>query len=226
MEADDRTLLELLTDAMQSSEDAKTVTAAYERLSLPGATYRDAYRLSDLLTARAWKALQKVDLTKFPDPYIDILKFLQTSIHDRVAAAAAGVQTKLNSRMQIGIKGIAPDADKGKLSGLAHNIAHPDDNTMDPRVAIQTFGRGVVDDTVRVNAEFNHRSGVEVTVTRISHGACCKWCNALTGAYKYPGVPGEIFQRHDNCTCEVVYNGRRLRAYTSKAGKANTFRDY
>ena len=45
---------------------------------------------------------------------------------------------------------------------------------------------------------------------------CCEWCSSVAGKYKFGTQPDDIFRRHDNCDCTIIYDGQVLR------GKRNT----
>lgn len=54
------------------------------------------------------------------------------------------------------------------------------------------------------NVEFQSDSGLTPVIRRIPLGECCDFCAELAGTYEYP-APDEVYQRHQNCQCLVVY---------------------
>lgn len=87
---------------------------------------------------------------------------------------------------------------------------------------ITTDSAKIVDDSLKGNAEFADRAGLEIRVTRVydgvglSNGRQCQWClercgNDMTLAEAYEKG---AFQRHPGCGCEI--------SYTSKKGVTRT----
>ncbi|MEG0292377.1 MAG: hypothetical protein RR495_06550 [Anaerovoracaceae bacterium] len=77
----------------------------------------------------------------------------------------------------------------------------------------------IVDDAVRINAEFHAKSGIRATVERIATGKPCEYCSKLEGRYTYPDVPEDVYRRHRSCRCIVSYfpgDGRRQNVHTKK----------
>lgn len=71
---------------------------------------------------------------------------------------------------------------------------------------ITNYMQSFVDDTMKRNAEFQSKAGVQPKIVRKSPTKCCPWCDALVGEYKYPDdVPDDVYRRHDNCNCIVEF---------------------
>lgn len=62
-----------------------------------------------------------------------------------------------------------------------------------------------VDDFMKENAEVRHTAGLKAKVIRTMNKPCCPWCAEVAGTYEYPNVPKDVYRRHDNCDCTVVY---------------------
>lgn len=145
--------------------------------------------------------------------------------HNLVAGAAAHVQEVLNAKANIGLKAIRPDFNKSRVKGMVERLAAETDFTQiawmleDP---IINFTQSVVDETVRVNADFHSESGLSPTITRTVVSETCDWCQSLVGTYLYEDVKAtghEVFKRHRKCDCLVTYDpgsGRRQNAHTKK----------
>lgn len=69
-----------------------------------------------------------------------------------------------------------------------------------------------VDRTMQSNAKMRNEAGFETYIIRTDNGKCCPWCAKITGRYSYPDkTPKDIFRRHDNCGCTVVYECGKMR---------------
>ena len=85
------------------------------------------------------------------------------------------------------------------------------------------------DDYVRDNAEFRSDAGFPCFIDRIADGGCCKWCAAMAGHYEFGEEPPDMWCRHDNCRCEIVYaNGYKVQSLrgTKKSWDIKTNHSY
>lgn len=212
----------------------KRTAALNKKLAAGMAKYEDAYDYAESVGKARVKAFDaQVTSEILPDGkmYYNIAsRLLEDSLttdHDMITDYAAGVQKSYNEKSGIGLNAIKADVDKDRIKGFVEGVCNADnydDVKWKLKEPIITHARSVVDDTIKKNAQFQHKAGIKATVVRDAKADCCKWCTDLAGDYTYPKVPGEVFARHDNCRCTLDYNGRRLTAYES-GGKAHTFRD-
>lgn len=212
----------------------KKAAALKEKLSQGSADYADAYEYAESVgTARAKAFGAQISSEVLPDGrmYYNIASRLMeetlTADHNMVSEFASGVQKTYNEKAGIGLKALKADVDEDRIDGFVQRLASEEDYDevswlLDEPVV--THARSVVDDTIKKNAEFQHKSGIKATVTRKAAPRCCDWCTDLEGDYTYPNVDGKVFQRHDHCKCTVDYEGRRLTAYEGKNG-SHSLRD-
>ena len=71
---------------------------------------------------------------------------------------------------------------------------------------IENYSGSVVTDSVEANVRFQAESGLEPYITRTVVGGCCPWCSELAGRYHYHDRLRDVFRRHDNCRCLVLYD--------------------
>ena len=94
------------------------------------------------------------------------------------------------------------------------------------KAVMQNFTQSVVSDSVKANADFQHKAGLSPKIIRKSDGNCCEWCSKLAGVYDYP-CDSTVYKRHNNCNCTVEYNpgtGKVQNVHT-KALRDQTDRD-
>lgn len=205
-----------------------------QRIASNSATYSDAYRYAKVIgNARAKAFKNVINSEALPDGkmYFNIanrlIKETLTADYEDISNISAQIQGNINKRSKISLKAVQGEVDDDRLMGIINRISSEDlfdDIAWILENPVREFCASAVDSTIKENAEFQDYAGIEVVVTRIGGANCCEWCQDLCGSYAYPNVPSEVFQRHDRCTCELEYDGRKLSAYTSRAGKANTFR--
>lgn len=70
---------------------------------------------------------------------------------------------------------------------------------------VDNICQSFLDDWVRDNARFSASAGLRATITREEVSKCCDWCHALAGTYEYGNEPKDIYRRHDNCKCAVIF---------------------
>ena len=70
---------------------------------------------------------------------------------------------------------------------------------------VDNICQSFLDDWVRENARLSASAGLRATITREEVSKCCDWCRKLAGTYEYGTEPKDIYRRHDNCKCAVIF---------------------
>ena len=73
------------------------------------------------------------------------------------------------------------------------------------------IAKSMSDDFFRKNAEFRSSAGLKCWIVRDAVTGCCPWCTDMAGRYAYGDEPGDVYGRHDNCSCTVTYESGRQR---------------
>lgn len=142
-----------------------------------------------------------------------------------VADIAEAVQESLNASAGIGIKTIRAEINSSRIDGIVNRISSElqfDDIKWILDAPVRCFIQSVVDDFIKVNAEFHGEVGLKPRIIRKSSGHCCEWCARIAGTYLYPDVPKDVYRRHDNCNCTVEYypeKGKKRQDVWSKEWK-------
>ena len=129
-----------------------------------------------------------------------------------IAAITAEIQQALNENAGLGIKAITPALNMDQLNGIIYGIVNAETYEAGKESffdAVENFYEGYVDDFARDNAEFLYQAGREPVIERVAAGKCCEWCEGLAGRYRYSDIRGnrsDIFRRHKNCHCMILYN--------------------
>lgn len=159
-----------------------------------------------------------------------IIRPMMGDLYEGVADYSKEVQTLLNKKQKIGIKAIQSEINEDKIQGIINITSgkeHFDDIVYMLGEPIVNFAQTIVDDTVKVNADFQYKAGLSPKIIRTSTGKCCKWCDNLAGVYEYEEVSdtgNNVFRRHKYCKCLVEYDGgdgKRQNVHTKKWSKAN-----
>lgn len=142
-----------------------------------------------------------------------------------VSGYAGQVQKNLNKSAEIGLQVQVPEINQDRIDGLVNRLASEavfDDVAWLLQEPIVNFTQSIVDDSIKVNAEFHEKAGLRPKIVRTSVGKCCKWCQSIAGSYDYPNVPHDVYRRHQNCRCTVNFkpgDGRRQNIWTKKVVK-------
>ena len=183
------------------------------------ADYEDMLKYSKELGICLSKAFQKnISDEVLPDSkmYYNIAKSLVEPMckenYKTIASHCAAVQTSLNQKAGIGIKGIKPTYKEEKTEGIINYISNASKYSEREKSFLQslsTNAKSIVDDSVKENADFHFKSGLSPKIIRRTSGKTCKWCQNLAGVYDYANVSttrSDVFRRHANCDCVVVYD--------------------
>jgi len=122
--------------------------------------------------------------------------------------------TQVNKRAGIGLNGISAKYDQEKTDGITRYVSSKEYESVKEEMgsAIETNAKGYYDSSVRKNADFQYRSGLRPKIIRTAVGKTCPWCRKLAGTYDYYEVSdtgNDVFRRHRNCDCLVVYTPRK-----------------
>ena len=154
----------------------------------------------------------------------EVLSDILESDYKLIADACVIAQTEMNKNANIGLKAIAPKYDDDRAHSIVWDMAQRDLNSFKQAYPAYTdnFYQSTVDEAVRANADFQWKSGLEPKVTRLAKYDCCKWCQSLEGTYKYEDVKdtgNDVWRRHKNCKCLIVYAPRKGKAVDVKSRK-------
>lgn len=149
-----------------------------------------------------------------------------------IADHCAAIQTSLNKKANIGLQAIKPEYNKEKTEGVinyissANKYSEREQSFLD---SLSTNAKSVVDDSVKQNAEFHYQVGLSPKIIRTTNGKPWQWCKSLAGVYNYSKIRvdgNDVFKRHSNCNCTVVYDpsdgSKRVQDAWSKSWNDNS----
>ena len=101
----------------------------------------------------------------------------------------------------------------------ARKIGHSLEDTTVPDETIQRRAKSATENVLKSQYDRNMKKGAETCasaglktyIIRDSGAGCCKWCDEVSGKFAYGSEPKDVYRRHDNCTCTVVYESGRGR---------------
>ena len=115
----------------------------------------------------------------------------------------------VDSAAGIGLIPVRPDQ-ANKIDGIVELASSKpwDEVKHEVGAVVETFARKVVDESIQVNSEFHYNAGLNPKIIRTIDRGACEWCREVAGTYEYAKVRNtgnDVFRRHDNCGCTVVY---------------------
>lgn len=101
----------------------------------------------------------------------------------------------------------------------AHKIGHSLEDTTVPDETIQRRAKSATENMLKSQYDRDMKrgaktcsdAGLKTYIIRDSGAGCCKWCDEVAGKFVYGTEPKDVYRRHDNCTCTVVYESGRGR---------------
>ena len=186
--------------------------------------YAEAVRFASFSGTKIGELIRDELLALYPDgkiPEEAAAALIPPSLrrnYDHVIRIATDAQRALNERARTKTDVVHPAFSKPKAQNLALYVSKQPDfrkhASLFPQLT-ENQSLVLVDKTVQMNAELHSRVGLSPKITRRTAGACCKWCAALAGTYRYlEEVPKDVWRRHRACRCVVEYgpgNGSRRR---------------
>lgn len=141
--------------------------------------------------------------------------------YDLISDYSGDIQTIINKKAGFNIKGVRAEKNQSRIDNMVKKVS--DDNFENVQwmfdEPVKNFSQSIVDDTVKANADFQYKLGIQPKIIRKSTGNCCDWCEALVGEYNYPDeVPPDVYRRHRFCRCTVEYSpgGKRIQNIHTK----------
>lgn len=207
-------ILEEYHAAMNRSQKVKAIDLKIRRGE---ATYAEAQDLAIESGKNLTNSMRKhlpnalTDTKLYRETANTVVKQPMIESAEEIGNAAARIQQDLNELADIGINAITPEISEEHIDGIITEICNAESYESGKETLFDQIGNfleGRVDDFVQENASFQQSAGLSPTIERIPDGNCCPWCSALAGTYDYSTLHkgGDVFRRHNNCHCRVLFN--------------------
>lgn len=140
-----------------------------------------------------------------------VLQGVLKDSYELINLAAQSVQERLDSEQGIHIKPVKPDFPEERIRDIAGAAStasmKQEEDKMERRLTspVENVVQSFYSDYVHENADRRSKAGLNAYIVRRTNGSCCAWCSDLAGRYRYEDAPGDVYARHDNCTCTVEF---------------------
>ena len=149
-----------------------------------------------------------------------LCKYMLRHLYDDTNEMCTAVQQTLDKAQGLHLapqKAPFPTERVQAIAGSLEDKTAPMETTQRRARSSATVGRSFHDDRMKAEADFRSRAGLKCYIVRNGGAKCCEWCAAMVGRYAYGDEPGDVYRRHDNCSCTVIYeNGRQRQDVWSK----------
>lgn len=200
----------------------REVKEIYKKVRKGTATFKEMKRFSERAGAILVESLKATfSADKLPDGklYQNIAEKVITPMleqnHGLINEVCGYVADDLNRAARIGTKAVTAvfNADKAEtVAQIATNCGGIKPGNKAAQL-VENATMSMVDDFIQANLEFQKKLGLVPQIQRIYHGGKnrCEFCASLqyTGEYNGPGMPAEIFRRHRDCRCTLIYKPQK-----------------
>ena len=167
------------------------------------------------------------------DEAVQILSATMKQNYSNITRICARAQRKMYADAGVGLNAITPEFNAEKVRSLATVIMDTENITDDyVRGLITNNALGVVDETMRINAEACENVGLAVHIKRTYDDVglhdgkdVCKWCMDRVGEWDnyQEAYNAGVFQRHPGCGCMIEYHVGKTHTWQRRAGGWNEF---
>lgn len=190
-----------------------------KRINDGRATFIDTERYAQI-TARAVSRELSAEVLDLSDREGITTQILRDSYED-INSTCARVQKAMDEKAGIHIRPQQEDFPTERVQQFTHSLVDPtvEDSVTKrrARAGSDTIVKSAHDGFIRKNATFRNDAGLTCYIIREGSN-CCKWCSDVAGKYKFGTQPDDIFRRHDNCDCTIIYDGQVLRGKQNADG--------
>lgn len=194
-------------------ENDTVLRSVREKIRAGTAGFSDTARY----TARAAEILGSLlgdSITDIPQGQREALfTALMRERYDDTFALLEAVQEALDAKQGIHIAPQKADYPEQRVRRAGRKADDPETSEETLRriagAVLPNIALSLHDDYMEKNAQFRTRLGLQCHITRTGGAKCCDWCADAEGRYLYQDRPADIFRRHDNCKCEIIYETQK-----------------
>lgn len=161
----------------------------------------------------AEQIIDVLEWEKYPEALLfestarDIIFPLLQVQHENLTPYFEKAQDAVNKRNDWPIKSKMSEFSKSRANGLVETMINKSYESLVSSfpATSEQFSAGMIDDSVKSNADYIYKVGYPVKVTRTAEAKACEWCKNLEGSYQYNDLSNadDIWKRHEGCVCDI-----------------------
>lgn len=214
---------ELFQAILQAEANDRELTEILKKIRAGTADFQDTQRYSARCAEIEAKILsQNLSPTGTGQNEQNCQQLLENQFEDTIQKESA-VQKALDQKQNIHIQPKKPKFPAVRVRKVAHSL---EDETVSEdflrrraEIAVANIINSFHDDYIRENADFRQKTGLKCRVSRIGASKCCSWCQKISGTFEVGHEPADFWRRHDNCTCQIIYENQKVRQRLSGSGR-------
>ena len=197
------------------------IRAAEKKIAEGKADFSDTSRMFWRRSELLGDYLQGIVLDLAPEDRERLAETLLRMGYNDTNSVLVPLQEVLDEPLGLHLTPVVPKYPAERVMTVAHALMDP---TVPDEKIVRRAGAPVAnvnmsfhDKYMEENARIRARLGMKPTITRYGSG-CCKWCSEVAGRYRFGEQPKDIFRRHDNCGCTIIYDNQVLRGHRNEDG--------
>lgn len=214
-------LSKILDERLKNDSRLKRIA---EKIRNKTADFSDTFEYSQIVSKHLSDVLQE-NVGQITNPLGKelVCKELLRRQYDSINDVLGKVQVIVDEALRIRIKARKAKFPEKRVEKVAHSLE-------DPTVPVETIKRragapvenvsnSFHDDYIKENASFRNDAGLQTYIVRTTDGKCCEWCTRMAGTYIYGEEPEDVYRRHDNCDCKILYENEKESYYINNYKK-------
>ena len=197
------------------------IRAAEKKIAEGKADFSDTSRMFWRRSELLGDYLQGIVLDLAPEDRERLAETLLRMGYNDTNGVLVPLQEAMDEPLGVHLTPVVPKYPAERVATVAHALMDP---TVPDEKIVRRAGAPVAnvnmsfhDKYMEENARIRARLGMKPTITRYGSG-CCKWCSEVAGRYRFGEQPKDIFRRHDNCGCTIIYDNQVLRGHQNEGG--------
>ncbi len=216
-----------LEKRLNADERLRTIS---EKVIAGTADFRDTAEYSEIAANHIGAVLQEnIGTISSPLGKEYACRELLKDHYDTINGVLGEVQVAVDDQLGIHLTPKKAPFPSERVQTVAHAL---EDTTVKPETIrrranapVANVAKSFHDDYIRTNAKLRNDLGLKPVIQRYGTG-CCEWCSAVAGKYRFGEQPEDIFRRHDNCNCVIIYDTQVLRGkQTDNGGRSKTWEE-
>lgn len=194
-----------------------------KELDIGNGDFTDSAQCSQILSTILGKELAKHILEiGIGEGRSEVCQQLLKDHFDKVSRNFGRAQGNQDRGKGIDLGTVTPEFPAERAKQVSDSLDDPtvSDSTIQRRCqgAVTNVAKSMHDDFVKENARVRNDLGLKPIIERFG-SMPCKWCADVAGKYRFGEQPDDIFRRHDNCNCTIIYDTQVLRGKKDENGK-------
>lgn len=216
------TLKQQIADEIRQSPIASVNSKALRQMIQDGsANYQTVAEYSKVLGDVASKSIQRniaegiaeEELGAFAE---ECLAPVYRQCQKTILNACKGVQKIYNEQADIQLNPVDVPSDESRITHIVDRFneaeSFSDVEFLTNSNVARSITRGAVQDSIRSNASFQSKVGLEIKISRSDGSGCCDWCSSIVGTYdSFESLPSDFWKIHRGCSCVIDYRVGKTR---------------